>query len=74
MNHMPKMPLLEGVYGGASIEASHLGKLLFSKGITDIMGSGSLFHAVDAALAPAYPGRGEMLVGNSNVCFCLGRR
>jgi NTE family protein len=74
MNRLLKMPLLEGVYGGASLEAARLGKPLVPNGITGNVGSGSLFLAVDTPIGPAYLGYGHTVDGNSNFYFYLGRR
>jgi NTE family protein len=74
MNRLLKMPLLEGVYGGASLEAAHLGKPLVPNGIAGNVGSGSLFLAVDTPLGPAYLAYGRTVDGNSNFYFYLGRR
>jgi len=73
MNQLFKMPLLEGVYGGASIEAARLGDPLIPTGIQGNVASGSLFIAVDTPLGPAYLAYGRTLDGNSNVYFYLGK-
>jgi NTE family protein len=73
-NRLFKMRLLEGVYGGATLEAARLGKPLLPNGITGNVGSGSLFLAVDTPLGPAYLAYGHSLDGNSNAYFYLGRR
>ena len=74
MNQLFKMPLLEGVYGGASIEGARLGDPLVPTGIQGNVASGSLFVAVDTPLGPAYLAYGRTHDGNSNVYFYLGRR
>ena len=74
MNQMFKMALLEGVYGGASLEAARLGDPLVPTGIQGNVGSGSLFLAVDTPLGPAYLAYGRTWDGNSNVYFFLGKR
>ena len=61
MNQLFKMPLLEGVYGGASIEAARLGDPLIPTGIQGNVASGSLFMAVDTPLGPAYLAYGHTL-------------
>ncbi len=61
MNQLFKMPLLEGVYGGASIEAARLGDPLIPTGIQGNVASGSLFLAVDTPLGPAYLAYGHTL-------------
>jgi NTE family protein len=74
MNQLFKMPLLEGVYLGASIEGARLGKPLVPTGIQGNVASGSLFVAVDTPLGPAYLAYGRTQDGNSNVYFYLGKR
>lgn len=74
MNQLFKMPLLEGVYGGASIEAARLGQPLVPTGIQGNVASGSLFIAVDTPLGPAYLAYGHTMDGNSNFYFYLGKR
>ena len=74
MNRLLKVPLLEGVYGGASVEVARLGQPLIPTGIQGHVASGSLFLAVDTPLGPAYLAYGHTLDGNSNVYFYLGKR
>jgi NTE family protein len=73
MNQLFKMPLLEGVYVGASFEAARLGRPLVPTGIQGNVASGSLFLAVDTPLGPAYLAYGHTQDGNSNFYFYLGR-
>jgi NTE family protein len=74
MNQLFKMPLLEGVYVGGSLEAARLGDPLVPTGIQGNVASGSLFIAVDTPLGPAYLAYGLTHDGNSNVYFYLGKR
>ena len=74
MNQLFKMPLLEGVYVGASLEAARLGQPLVPTGIQGNVASASLFVAVDTPLGPAYLAYGHTQDGNSNVYFYLGQR
>ena len=74
MNQLFKMPLLEGVYVGASLEVARLGHPLIPTGIQGNVASGSLFVAVDTPLGPAYLAYGHTADGNSNVYFYLGKR
>jgi len=74
MNQLFKMPLLEGVYAGASLEAARLGDPLIPNGIQGNVASGSLFFALDTPLGPAYLAYGRTWDGNSNFYFFLGKR
>jgi NTE family protein len=74
MNQLVKLPLLEGVYAGASLEVARLGQPLVPTGIQGNVASGSLFLAVDTPLGPAYLAYGLTADGNSNVYFYLGKR
>jgi NTE family protein len=74
MNQLLKMPLLEGVYFGASLEGARLGRPLIPTGIQGNVASASLFLAVDTPLGPAYLAYGHTYDGNSNVYFYLGKR
>ena len=74
MNRLLRLPLLEGVYGGAMIEAARLGAPLVPTGIAGSVASAGLFLAVDTPLGPAYLGYGHTVDGNQNAYFYLGRR
>jgi NTE family protein len=74
MNQLFKMPLLEGVYGGAMLEAARLGAPLVPTGITGNVASASVYLAVDTPLGPAYLAYGHTHDGNNNVYFYLGKR
>ena len=74
MNQLFKMPLLEGVYFGASLEGARLGRPLIPTGIQGNVASASLFVAVDTPLGPAYLAYGHTYDGNSNLYFYLGKR
>jgi NTE family protein len=74
MNRLFKLPLLEGVYGGLTLEAANLGTPLVRKGIQGNVASGGAFLAIDTPLGPAYLAYGHALDGNQNVYFYLGRR
>jgi NTE family protein len=73
MNQMLKMPLLEGVYLGGSLEVARLGAPLVPNGIQGNVGSASIFLAVDTPLGPAYLAYGHTSDGNNNVYFYLGK-
>jgi NTE family protein len=74
LNRLFKLPLLEGVYVGASLEAARLGSPLIPTGIQGNVASASLFFAVDTPLGPAYLAYGHTQDGNSNFYFYLGKR
>jgi NTE family protein len=74
MNQLLKLPLLEGVYVGGSLEAARLGNPLVPTGIQGNVASASLFFALDTPLGPAYLAYGHTHDGNSNFYFYLGKR
>ena len=74
LNRLFKLPLLEGVYVGGSLEAARLGSPLIPTGIQGNVASASLFFAVDTPLGPAYLAYGHTQDGNSNFYFYLGKR
>jgi NTE family protein len=74
MNQLLKMPLLEGVYIGGSLEVGRLGSPLITTGIQGNVGSASIFLAVDTPLGPAYLAYGHTMDGNNNIYFYLGKR
>ncbi len=74
MNRLFKLPLLEGVYGGLTLEGAQLGQPLVPGGVNGTVGSGGAFLAIDTPLGPAYLAYGHTLDGNQNVYFYLGRR
>jgi len=74
MNRLFKLPLLEGVYGGLTLEAARLGRPLVPDGISGNVGSAGAFLAIDTPLGPAYLAYGYAYDGNQNVYFYLGRR
>ncbi len=73
MHRLLQVPLLEGVYGGGSLEVGRFGSPLVPTGIQGNLASGSLFLAADTPLGPAYLAYGRTWDGNSNVYFFLGR-
>jgi NTE family protein len=74
MNQLIKLPLLEGVYVGGSLEAARVGNPLVPTGIQGNVASASLFFALDTPLGPAYLAYGHTQDGNNNVYFYLGKR
>ncbi len=73
-NKLFTLPLLEGVYAGATLEAARLGAPLVPTGVQGNVASAGLFLGMDTPLGPAYLGFGHTQDGNNNVYFFLGRR
>jgi NTE family protein len=65
--------LLEGAYGGVSLEYGKVGKPLVPGNPDDWLESASIFVAADSPLGPAYFGYGRARDGNDNFYFYLGR-
>jgi len=65
--------LLEGAYGGASIEFGKVGNPLVPGNPDGLLKSASLFVAVDSPIGPMYLGYGRANDGNSSMYFYLGR-
>jgi NTE family protein len=66
--------LLEGAYGGFSLEGGKVGNPLMPGSPTGLLKSASAFIAVDSPVGPAYLGYGHAQDGNSSWYFYLGRR
>jgi NTE family protein len=64
--------LLEGAYGGFSLEAGKVGDPLVPGNPDGLLKSGSIFVAVDSPIGPAYLGYGHAQDGNSSFYFYLG--
>jgi len=65
--------LLEGAYGGISLEIGKVGNPLVPGNPDGVLRSGSLFLAADSPIGPAYLGYGRAQDGNNNFYFYLGR-
>jgi NTE family protein len=65
--------LLDGAYGGLSIEAGKVGNQLVPGNPDGLLVSGAAFIAADTPLGPAYLGYGHARSGNSSFYFYLGR-
>ena len=72
-NRIMKGTLLEGAYGGISLEAGQVDKPLVSGNPTGLLKSASLFIGVDSPIGPAYLGYGRAMDGNSSFYFYLGK-
>jgi len=64
--------LLEGAYGGFSLEAGKVGDPLVPGSPDGLLKSGSIFVAADSPLGPAYLSYGHAQDGNSSWYFYLG--
>jgi NTE family protein len=65
--------LLEGAYGGMSLELGKVGDPLVSGSPDGLLKSGSLFIGSDSPVGPAYLGYGRAVDGNQSFYFFLGR-
>jgi NTE family protein len=64
--------LLEGAYGGFSLEAGKVADPLVPGNPDGLLKSGSIFVAMDSPIGPAYLGYGHAQDGNSSYYFYLG--
>lgn len=65
--------LLEGAYGGISLEVGRMGEPLVKGNSDDWIISNSLFIGTDSPIGPLYLGYGRADDGNSSLYFYLGR-
>jgi NTE family protein len=65
--------LLEGAYGGISLEAGKVGDPLVPGNPDGLLESGSIFVAVDSPVGPVYLAYGHAKDGNSSCYFFLGK-
>lgn len=65
--------LLEGAYGGLSLEAGRIGNPLVPGNSDDWLKSASIFVGSDSPLGPLYLGYGRAQDGNSSFYLYLGR-
>ena len=65
--------LLEGMYGGASLEFGKVGNPLVPGNPDGLLKSMSLFVAADSPLGPVYVGYGRSTDMNNSWYFYLGR-
>jgi len=65
--------LLEGAYGGISLEAGKVGRPLVAGNPDGLLKSAAAFVAADTPLGPVYLGYGHAQDGNSSWYFYLGR-
>lgn len=72
-NRIMKGTLLEGAYGGISLEAGQVDKPLIVGSPTGLLKSASVFIGMDSPIGPAYLGYGRAMDGNSSFYFYLGK-
>ncbi len=72
-HRIKRASLLEGAYGGVSLELGKLGGPLVFGSPDDLLKSGSLFIGADTPVGPAYLGFGRAGDGNQSFYFFLGR-
>jgi len=65
--------LLEGAYGGVSLELGKVGDPLVFDSPEGLLKSGSLFIGADTPVGPAYLGYGRAADGNQSFYFFLGK-
>mgnify|MGYP001216170768 CR=1 FL=1 len=65
--------LLEGAYGGVSLEVGKVTPPAVSGNPTGLLQSGALFVGIDTPIGPAYFGYGKTLNGPGSFYFYLGR-
>ncbi|MNW14035.1 hypothetical protein D3C71_2121460 [compost metagenome] len=65
--------LLEGAYGGISLEVGRMGEPLVKSNSDDWILSNSLFIGTDSPIGPLYLGYGRADDGNSSLYLYLGR-
>jgi NTE family protein len=65
--------MLEGAYGGLSLEAARIGNPLVQSNSQDWLKSTGVFIGADSPLGPVYLGYGRAQDGNSSFYFYLGR-
>jgi NTE family protein len=65
--------MLDGAYGGVSLEAGRYGVPLLPDAPTGLLTSGSIFVGADTPIGPAYLGYGRAADGNQSFYFFLGR-
>ena len=70
---LARFKLLEGMYGGFSIEAGRVGKPLVPGSPEGLLKSGSLFLGLDSPIGPLYVGYGRAAGGSSSLYMFLGR-
>ncbi|WP_082016649.1 patatin-like phospholipase family protein [Cupriavidus sp. IDO] len=70
---LARQSLLEGVYGGFSLEAGRMGAPLVPGSPTGVLKSGSLFVALDTPVGPLYLAYGRAAAGHYSFYLYLGK-
>jgi NTE family protein len=65
--------LLEGVYGGLSLEVGQVGSPLVPGSPDGVLQSACLFFGADSPIGPVYVGYGHAVDGNGSFYLFLGR-
>ncbi len=68
-----KGTLLEGAYGGLSLEAGQVGSPLVPGSPDGVLGSACFFIGADSPIGPLYIGYGRSIEADSSVYLFLGR-
>ena len=71
-NRLAKVPLLEGLFGGFSLEAGRVGGPLVPGSPGGLLTAGSVFVATDTPIGPIYLGFGHARGGNNALYLYLG--
>jgi len=72
-HRLTRQTLLEGAYGGVSLEAARIGNPLLPGSQDGWLNSIGLFIAADTPLGPTYLGYGYAADGNKSLYFYLGK-
>lgn len=72
-NKLARQSLLEGVYGGFSLEVGRMGAPLVQGSPTGVLKSGSLFVAIDSPIGPLYLAYGRAAGGHYAYYLFLGK-
>ena len=72
-HRLTRQTLLEGAYGGISLEAARIGNPLLPGSQEGWLNSIGLFIAADTPLGPTYLGYGHAADGNKSLYFYLGK-
>ncbi|MFT5400027.1 MAG: NTE family protein [Gammaproteobacteria bacterium] len=71
-NRITRLTLLQGFFGGISLETGKVGEPLIANSPTGRLTAGSVFIATDTPIGPAYLGLGQAKGGNTAMYLYLG--